>query len=66
MTDKAGTVLVGYFRLSSSDRREILEEIRRHERASSFEQRRLVEAFTKKYGAVLGPLDSDVCPCCGK
>ncbi len=66
MTNQGRKVVAGFYRLSISDREEVLTAIHRYWRANIDEKRQLRHRMEEVLAIDLGPLDSDRCPCCGK
>ena len=61
MNDKVQGVFTGWLNLTSSEKEQLLEEIKNYKLKSSYEQKQLLE----KAGVVTGPIGGR-CPCCGR
>lgn len=63
MNEKVYKVLMGFIRLSESERALFIEELNKFQRSDYFDKQTLKEGFEKR--ASVGPKDS-VCTCCGR
>ncbi len=62
MNKKTFKVLKGYSELSFDEKKEIREQIEKYD-GTTFDKR---DSIIKALNESVGPLDSNVCPCCGK
>lgn len=63
MNKKTELVFVGFLELTHSEKSDLIEAIKEYYEKSE-KERGLTESQTRK--AILGPLDRQVCPCCGR
>jgi hypothetical protein len=64
MNNKTEKVFRGYLSLSSSEKKELLEEIRKYDELSESGKERTRGDVVRKVD--LGPVGQSACPCCGK
>ena len=62
MDEKVYRVIKGYSELSYEQRREVREQIEKFEREEFGKRKLLIESLQKS----LGPINQDICPCCGR
>lgn len=66
MAKEVEKVVVGFSRLSDSEKVRAVEILSEYINADSAKQRVLKEEFRVKAGLDLGPTNQGGCPCCGK
>lgn len=64
MNKKTECVFNGWTHLTEDEKKELVDAIKKYEDAGIVEKRRLKELVERSVH--LGPLTSDVCPCCGR
>jgi len=63
MSKKTYKVVKGYYELTSSEKREVRDAIKKiDDKEYDFQKQDIVKAMSES----VGPLDSNNCPCCGK
>ncbi|MHA2217635.1 MAG: hypothetical protein ACXACY_17000 [Candidatus Hodarchaeales archaeon] len=62
MIKNSELVFIGWLKLTDSEKEEVLEEIKKFQSLTYYEQRSLTE---KKTEISTGPLGG-ICPCCGR
>ena len=64
MSKEADKVFVGFLRLNSSDKSDVVQKINDYNKKDDKGKQELKEHLEK--GMTLGPLSQGGCPCCGK
>jgi len=62
MEKKSIKVIKGYSELSYDERKEVREFIEKYDREEFEKRRTLIKSLTES----LGPIDTSICPCCGR
>lgn len=66
MTNSGKAVLGGFAKLYFTDKKEVIDELKKFENSSQAEQYSLNESYEKIGRVVMGPTSSGGCPLCGK
>jgi uncharacterized protein YihD (DUF1040 family) len=66
MTDKTALVVHGFLKLTDSEKKEVIDELKKYYDIDSQKKIEMGAAYrVKRAGVILGPT-SGTCPCCGR